>query len=170
MDFAGFDMYATAVWALYVAREYDRSVEQAKKTLELDPNFAVGLESLALVYVAQRRYADAVAELEKLGPSSALAIRYAGDLGYGYAMSGQRAEALRILAELEGRSKREYVSPSARALIHMGLGDKDQAFAWLDRAYAERDWRLRELKAFPHFDSLRSDPRFARLLKQMHLE
>ena len=96
--------------------------------------------------------------------------RYAGELGYAYAMSGQRAEALGMLADLERRSEHEYVSPSARALIYMGLRDKELAFVWLDRAYADRDWRLRELKAYPLFDSLRSDPRFTRLLKQMHLE
>ena len=81
-------------------------------------------------------------------------------------LSGWFAE----LAELEKRSKHEYVSPSARALIYMGLGDKDQTFAWLDKAYAERDWRLRELKSYPLYDSLRSDPRFTQLLKQLHLE
>jgi len=85
-------------------------------------------------------------------------------------MSGRRTDALRMLAELDERSKREYVPASSRALIYMGLGDKDQAFAWLDRAYNERDWRLRELKTQPMFDSLRSDERFTRLLKRLQLE
>ncbi len=156
--------------ALIDAREYDRAIEQAKKTLELDPGFWLPREMLAIAYMGQGRYAEGVAELEEPGPSSALPIREAGVLGYAYAASGQRMKALRMLAELEERSKREYVSPSARALIYIGLGDKEQAFAWLDRAYAARDWRLRELKAWPLFDSLRSDPRFTRLLKQMHLE
>jgi TolB-like protein/Tfp pilus assembly protein PilF len=156
---------------LVSAREYDRAIEQEKKALELDPSFAYGRSALARAYIGQTRYAEAVAELDKLKATlAAWPARYAGELGYAYAMSGQRAEALRVLAELEERSQREYISPSARALIYTGLGDKDQAFAWLDKAYAERDWRLRELKFSPLFDSLRSDPRFTRLLKQMHLE
>jgi len=85
--------------------------------------------------MAQSSYIEAVAELEQLRATFAvLPSRYAGELGYAYAMSGRRAEALRMLAELEERSKHEYVSPSARALIHMGLGDKEQAFTWLDKA------------------------------------
>jgi serine/threonine-protein kinase len=152
------------------AREYDQAVDEAKKAVELDPSFQTVRYWRARAYMGQRRYPEAVAELEKFGPSSALISRDAGVLGYAYAMSGQRAEALRMLAELEGRSKREYIMPSARALIYIGLGDKDQAFAWLEKAYAERDWRLREMKVQPIFDSLRSDPRFTRLLKQLHLE
>jgi hypothetical protein len=74
------------------------------------------------------------------------------------------------LAELEERSKREYVPPTALALIYTGLGNKDQAFAWLDRAYAERDTWLLHMKSHSAFDTLRSDPRFTPLLKQMHLE
>src|SRR5262249_35277046 len=115
-------------------------------------------------------YSEAVAELEKLRPSGTLRTRTYAFLGYAYAVSGERVAALRILAELEERSNRQYVPPSERALIYIGLGDTEEALAWLDRAYAERDWRLRELKAWPLFDSLRSDPRFTRLLKQMHLE
>jgi serine/threonine-protein kinase len=154
---------------LVAAREYDRAIAQANKTLELDPSFQQAHYDLTYAYMGQGRYREAVAELEKLGPS-ALSSRGAGQLGFAYGMNGQRAEALRVLAQLEKRSEREYVQPSARALIYMGLGDKDQAFAWLDKAFAERDYRLRELKAQPLFDSLRSDPRFTRLLKQMHLE
>jgi len=159
-----------AAGALVDARRYDQAIEQAKKTLELDPGFWLPHELLAIVYIEQGRYAEAVAEFERPGPSSALPSRQAGLAGYAYAMSGRRAEALRVLAELEERSKGGFVPSSARALIYIGLGDKDQAFGWLDKAYAELDWRLRELKVQPLYDSLRSDPRFTRLLKQVHLE
>jgi TolB-like protein/Flp pilus assembly protein TadD len=155
---------------LVSAREYDRAIEQAKKTIELDPGFWMARMGLAGAYMGQARYAQAVAELEKLRPSAAIPIIYTGFVGYAYAMSGQRVEAQRMLAELEERSKREYVPPTAPALVYTGLGDKDQAFAWLDRASAERDSWLLHLKSHSLFDSLRSDPRFTRLLKQMHLE
>jgi TolB-like protein/Tfp pilus assembly protein PilF len=152
------------------AREYDRAIEQAKKALELEPGFWLAREQLAMAYVGQGRYAEAVAELEEPGPSSALTSRQAGVVGYAYAMSGRHSEARRVLAELDERSKHGYVAPSALALIYIGLGDKDQAFKWLDRACAIRDPWLRHLKPKSFFDSLRSDPRFTRLLKQMHLE
>ena len=155
---------------LVSAREYDRAIEQAKKTLELDPGFWLARMHLAGAYMGQGRYAQAVAELEKPGLSTAIPPAYTGFLGYAYAMSGRRVEARRILAELEARSKREYVPPTAPALVYTGLGDKDQAFAWLDRAYAEREMYLLHLRSMPLFDSLRSDPRFTRLLEQMHLE
>src|SRR5262249_33363507 len=152
------------------AREYGGAIEQAKRTLELAPGFLTSRYWLARAYMALGRYPEAVAELEQLGSSATLAASRNALLGYAYAMAGRRADALRMLADLEERSKRAYVPPSARALIYMGLGDKDQAFGWLDKAYAGRDWRLRDLKAQPIFDSLRSDTRFTRLLKQMHLE
>jgi serine/threonine-protein kinase len=161
---------SSAAGAFIASRDYDRAIEQAKKTLELDPGFPPAREWLAIAYAGQGRYAEAVANAEKLGPSYGLPAAFAGTLGYAYAVSGRRADALRVLDELEERSKREYVLSSARAVIYIGLGDKDQAFAWLDRAYAERDFGLRELKTGPLYDSLRSDPRFTRLLKQMHLE
>src|SRR5262249_16832199 len=155
---------------LVAAREYDRAIEQAKKTLELDPDFVIARQWLARAYMGLGRYPEAVAELEKLGPSVTLRMRGRALLGYAYAMSGRRADALRMLAELDENSKREYVPASVRAVIYMGLGDKEQTFARLDQAYAERDWMLRELKAQPIYDSIRSDPRFTRLLKQTHLE
>jgi len=161
---------ALPIWLLTVTREYDRAIEEGKKTLELDPGFWFARMFLAGAYMGQGRYAQAVAELEKLRPSAAIPVIYTGYVGYAYAMSGQRAKARRVLADLEERSKREYVCPTALVLICIGLGDKDQAFAWLDRAYAERDIWFLHLKSLQLFDSLRSDPRFTRLLKQMHLQ
>src|SRR5262249_53393284 len=130
------------------AREYDRAIEQAKKTLELDPGFRPIRLSLASAYMGLGRYPEAVAELEKLRTSDDFRLLN-GTLGYAYAMSGRRDDALRMLAELEELSKRGYVPATLRALIYIGLGEKDQAFAWLDKAYAERDWRLQGLKAQP---------------------
>ena len=155
---------------LVSTREYDRAIEQAKKTLELDPGFPAVRLWLARAYMGLGRYPEAVAELENLQTSGGLGAGRDALLGYTYAMSGRRADAQRMLAELNEISKHEYVPASSRALIYIGLGEKDQAFAWLDKAYEERDWRLRELKTQPIFDSLRSDERFTRLLKRMRLE
>jgi tetratricopeptide (TPR) repeat protein len=91
-------------------------------------------------------------------------------LGYAYAKSGQREEALKILDQLQARAGRgEYVLPLGIAWIYVGLGDKDQAFVWLDKAFAERSDALRQIKTNPIYDPLRSDPRFTDLLLRMHL-
>jgi serine/threonine-protein kinase len=155
---------------LLEARKYDRAIEQSKKALELDPGFCLARMQLAMAHMGQGKQPEARAEVEKLESASALASMCSGFVGYAYAMSGQRVEALRTLAGLEERSKREYVLPVAPALVYIGLGDKDQAFTWLDKAVAERAGWFPIMHSTLLFDSLRSDPRFTRLLQQMHLE
>ena len=152
--------------SLYCAREYGRAIEQARKTLELDPGFALARSFLALSYIGQGRYTEAVQELEKLEATN----RYVGDLGYAYGIAGQREKALRLLSDLDARSRTEYVTPTVRSLIYLGLGEKEQALSWLEKAVTARDWRLRQLKFDPRWDPLRSEPRFARILKEVHLD
>jgi hypothetical protein len=86
-----------------------------------------------------------------------------------YGRAGRKAEANKILNELLELSQRRYVTPPALANVYIGLGDKDQAFFWLEKAYQERSYYLAFLKVFPGDDSLRSDPRFADLLRRMGL-
>ena len=84
-------------------------------------------------------------------------------------MAGRRAEALNLLSELEERSKRSYVPSYDVAIVYVGLGDNEGAFAWLEKAYEERCSRLIWLKAEPLFEPLRSDPRFGDLLRRIGL-
>ena len=88
-------------------------------------------------------------------------------LGYAYAMSGKRDEALAILKQL--KATKEYVSPTGLAVLYAGLGDKEAAFQSLERAYAAHDIPMQYLKVDPHFDSLRSDPRFTDLMRRVGL-
>ena len=90
-------------------------------------------------------------------------------LGHAYAVAGKRAEASKVLADLQSQSKERYVSPYFIALIYTGLGDKDQAFAWLNKAYEERHPYVNHLDVEPVFDTLRSDPRFEDLLRRVGL-
>jgi hypothetical protein len=91
------------------------------------------------------------------------------DLGRAYGLSGQRAEAERVLNELKSRTKTGYVSPFQIAMVYVGLGDKDQAFNALEQAYEARSWYMTWVKVAPEFDSLRSDPRFAALVRRVGL-
>jgi len=152
---------------LYLGHSYEAALEEARKTVQLDSGFSLGHSFLALVHLQLKRDREALAELEPLAGQS---NRYDGERGYAYGVAGRRQDALRLLAQMEERSRREYVAPSARALIYVGLGDNEQALSWLERGYAELDWRLLYLKADPLFDSLRSEPRFLAILRRMHVE
>lgn len=92
-----------------------------------------------------------------------------GTLGHVYAVAGRRADAEKLLAELQEEAKHTYVSPCHIARIYEGLGDKDEALRWLERAWAERDNNLIDVKVNPQYDSLHSDPRFADLLRRLGL-
>ena len=87
-------------------------------------------------------------------------------LGHTYAVAGKRSEARKILEELKEGSKRENVSPYYIAGMHAGLGEKEQAFEWLEKAYEEREIGL--VKVDPRLDPLRSDPRFQDFLRRMN--
>ena len=90
-------------------------------------------------------------------------------LSHAYAVAGKRGEAVKLLAELQEQSKREYVSPYGMAIGYIGLREKGQAFEWLEKAFAERAGWLVLLKVEPRFDSLRADPRFADLVQRIGL-
>ena len=146
---------------LYSSRQYERAIQQYQKTIDIDPLFGHGV--LAQAYQAKGMYQEAVAEVEKG------AAKGDAQLGYAYAVAGKTAEAHRVLDELRDLSRDRYVSPFRFALVYIGLGDKDQAFAWLSKTFDEDPYRLTGLKANPRFDSLRSDPRCTDLLRRMKL-
>ena len=149
--------------ALYAARRFDEAIEQDRKTLELDPNYVGSHEGLGFTYAALGRYREALAEFEKLPPDQCLSCR-----AYAYGMLGERSEALRILHELQARSEQEPGSRFSIAIIYLGLGDKEQAFAWLEKTLEERGFlSLSNLKLDPLWDPLRSDPRFDDLMLRM---
>src|SRR5438067_2154937 len=155
--------------ALYALRRNDEAVAQLHQVLRADPAFAGAHVTLGRVYIQQGRLAEAIGEFQKaveLRGRNALDVAY---LAYAYAMAGKRSEAQRLLVELEGRSRREYVPPTLLAIVYMGLGQDGRAFDWLDRAVAEHDGWLAEFIFFPTFDPLRSHPRYAPLLQALGL-
>jgi serine/threonine-protein kinase len=153
----------------YFAHQYDQAIEQCQKTLDLDPNFAPAHLYLGWAYVQKARYEEAIAAAKKASSLSPSDLRTVSALGHAYAVSGQTSEAVNILDQLKELSRQRYISPHDMAIIYTGLGEKEQAFAWLDKAYADRSWPLPLLKVDPRFDSLRSDPRFAGLVRRIGL-
>jgi len=155
-------------WLYWMSRRYDEAIEHYQKTLDLNPNFVFAHRELGLVYAQESMFPEAIAELEK-------ALSLSNDLytlsflGTGYAMAGQRDEAMKILEQLMEASKVRNVSSFGIALIYTCLGEKDQAFRWLERVYQERESANR-INVYPVFDPLRDDPRFHDLLRRMNLE
>jgi len=153
----------------YYGRRFDQAIEQYRKTIDMDPNFPIPHWALGRAYTAKGIYREAIAELEKYSALTGGSSRALAALGNAHARSGDHREALRVLEELNAISKQRYVPSHHFAWVYIGLGDKDQAFAWLEKAYEERSSYLTWLKVDPVFDPLRSDPRFADLMRRVGL-
>jgi TolB-like protein/Tfp pilus assembly protein PilF len=148
--------------------EYDQAVALLQKRLELDPDSAYTYLSLGRAYAQKGSYEDAIRCLRRGVALSGLP-RHVSALGYAYAMSGQRAEAMKTLAQLEQLSHRQYVSPYDLAVVYAGLGEKDLAFSKLTEAVAHRDRDVVKLNWYPELANLRGDPRFAELKRAIGL-
>ena len=156
--------------ALYEARRYDEAIAAYQKALEMDPNSGFAYWALGRAYTEKGMSAEAITAFQKAIPLSGDSPDESASLGCVYARSGKKAEARKIVEDLKELSRKKYIAPSVIAQLYVALGEKDQAFAWLDKAYEEHDFILVMLKVEPTFDNLRSDPRFTVLLKRIGLE
>ncbi|MBI3421972.1 MAG: protein kinase [Acidobacteria bacterium] len=163
----------TSAWiafAYYLNRKYDASIEESKKLVATDRNFYVAHLNLALAFEQTGRFAEAEAELKQWQSIDPASPYPKALLAHLYASSGKPAAAQKILGELlKADAPKNYVDPYFISLIYTGLGDKEQAFAWLERAYQARSEDLLNLKKEPRLDSLRADPRFTDLLRRLQL-
>ena len=149
---------------LYFTRQPDQLIEQANRMIEMDHS-STGHIWLGRGYMEKGLYDQAIPELQRSVDAES------GDglaqLGFAYAMAGRKAEALKTLADLEALAARRYSSPVRNASIYSGLGDKERALEWLEKGYAGRSDHLTQLKTECMFDRLRTDPRFADLLRRV---
>jgi tetratricopeptide (TPR) repeat protein len=155
-------------YAFYMARRYVEAIEQSRKTLELDPNYPVAHIIIGLAYVQTGMHARAVLALQEARQRSD-SPDFLALVGYAHAMAGRKNEARSVLDELMELSKKRYVSSFPVAMIYTGLGETKLAIERLERAIEERGAHLRALRVDPAFDSLRSGPQFAQVLRQMGL-
>jgi tetratricopeptide (TPR) repeat protein len=152
----------------YNARRYDEAIAQSKKTLEIDPRYHRAYFWLGLAYEQKSMYDQAVAAFHEAIKNSDSPL-YVASAGHAYAVAGRRAEALKVLAGLKELSSRRYVSAYDIATIHVGLGDTTRAMQWLERALQERSDGLVYLRVDPRWDGMRSNPRFAQLVRRVGL-
>ena len=157
-------------WILFQSHHFEDAVRELRSALSVAPDDPEALSDLGFVLSANGHSADAIPPLERvvfLTQGSPAAI---GVLIRAYALAGRRADALRLLADLDRRRSEGYVPAAAFVNGYLGLGDKDAAFHWLEQAYAEQSNILQFLKVHPFFDPIRSDPRFADLVRRVWSE
>ena len=155
-------------WIYYLSGQNDKAIEQCRKILELDPSSFPARRYLGLAYEAKGMYPEAIAEFQTGVKLSGSPLMHAL-LGHAYAVAGRTAEAKQVLTDLQQLESQRYVSPYTVAAIYAGLGDQTQAFKWLERAVAERDIWLMNLKVDPVFAKLRSNRQFTDILARIRL-
>jgi TolB-like protein/DNA-binding winged helix-turn-helix (wHTH) protein/Tfp pilus assembly protein PilF len=171
LDPLSLDNNNTLALEFFLARQYDRAIEQERKVLELDPNYTLAYYFRGVSYLKKSMYKEGMTDFQKavlISPGDIVALT---GLGYGYAVTGRRADAQKVLDKLNGLSKHEYVSAVWRAKIYAGFEERDKAFEWLEKAYEDRSIvSVGFIKTNPMFDPLRTDQRYADLLRRTNLQ
>jgi serine/threonine protein kinase/Flp pilus assembly protein TadD len=153
----------------YYARQYDQAVAQCRKVINLHPEAYATYSTLGEAYLQMGRGEEALAELRKADELARGPLLPKVSLGYAYAVLGHHEKALAVLEELRNEAPGRPVQPFYLAVVQTGLGQKDAAFKSLQQAFEERAYRMIYLKVDPAFDTLRSDPRFTKLTRDIGL-
>jgi adenylate cyclase len=153
-------------WFYYLARRYNEATAQIRSTLELNPNSAFAHNVAGWCLIAKGNITEARAEFQKATTLDDLPW-YRASVGYTCAVLGDRAQAGQILRELEDLSTKRYVSPSNVATVYLGLGEKEKAFDWLDKAFEDLDPVLWWIKSDQLYDGVRDEPRFRALMQKV---
>jgi len=156
-------------WILFHSRRYDEAIRELRSSLAVHPNGAGSLWLLGFTLVINGQASEAIPLLERAAVLADRSSGFIDVLAAAYARAGRRSDALRILAELKRRKQHGYVAAASFVIVYLGLGENEQAFAWLEEAYKERSNMLQFVKVHPLFDPLRGDPRFVDLLHRVGL-
>ncbi len=156
-------------WILFQSRRFNESIHEFRSALAVYPDDAGTLSLLGFALTANNQPGDAIPVLEKVVSITRGSPAATGVLIRAYAHAGRLADALRLLGELQKRKKAGYVPAGAFVNAYLGLGDKEQAFVWLEHAFQEQSNILQFLKVHPFFDPIRADPRFADLVRRVGL-
>ena len=149
----------------YAQHQFDRALDLTRNLLELHPNKRGGQEKIAMLFSLKGQHQEALTQLRAVEPYPEMYWRAA----YLYGRAGQREEALKWVQRTKEHALQGRVSPVNFARVYVGLGEPDEAFLWLRKAYDEHNDHLLHIYADPIFDPLRTDPRFAQLLRNIGL-
>jgi tetratricopeptide (TPR) repeat protein len=153
----------------FLLGDYDQAIQQAAKSIEINPTYPPTHYLLGWIHKRKGDFSKALDNFERVTILDDSSL-YLAALGQAYGLNGDQTKALIILEQLEKRSKHQHVSSYCRALVYVGLGEKDLAFHWLERAFEERSEMIPWLRVGADCDNLRSDPRFDDLLRRCGLE
>ncbi|MGH7782857.1 MAG: tetratricopeptide repeat protein, partial [Candidatus Binatia bacterium] len=155
---------------LYLAaHQYDKALEQARKTYELEPSHPIARWTLSQAYILNEKYAEAIDLDEQWlqsDPANQIALR---DVGTAYARSGLADKAEEVIRRFRDIGRTQYMPTCRIAAIYAALGQKDKAFDELNKAFEARDWELYRANADWYWSPLRDDPRYKDLMKRMNL-
>ena len=154
-------------WAYYFAHRYSKAIEQGRKALEMDPQFAFAYRNIGLSFIQRGETEEAIHALSQALELSGNDPTYKSHLGYAYAMAGRLADAEQVIKWLKKVARKKYVPAYYFAIIYLGLDVQDEMFKWLERAFEERSGFLAFLNVEPMLDPLRDDARFAGLLQRV---
>jgi TolB-like protein/Flp pilus assembly protein TadD len=157
-------------WILFLAGRHDEAIRELRTSLIIEPENTRALWNLGFSLVTAGQFDEAVRTLEKAASVSDRSPAVLGVLVGAYALGGHRTEAMRVLDELHRRRQKGYIPPAAFLNAYLGLGDKEQAFVWLERSAEERSNIMQYIKVHPYFNSLRDDPRFPAYLRRANLQ
>ena len=158
---------ANLAWFYYLSREYEKAEEQARLTIDIEPNHFTAHWVLGLTCAIQERYVESLASLKNAVTVSSSRPFVLAELARVQAMEGNEEAAREILASLETAAAENYISPVNRAKIHLGLGETDKVFEWLEKGLAERSVRMPYFMIDPMCDGLRKDDRFEKVAESM---
>jgi serine/threonine-protein kinase len=147
-----------------LARNYEEAIRVYREVLELEPGFLKALSALGRASIQLGRFEEAIEFLGRAHQQCGDLPNVAAALGQAYALAGNRAQARAVLAQLASMAERHYVPTTSFAVVHLGLGEREQALEWLERGLERRDLPMTALKVHPVYDSLRSHPRFQALV------
>jgi tetratricopeptide (TPR) repeat protein len=161
-------VHTTRAAAYYFGREYQRAVDECEKAEQLDPKYFMLHFIAGRSYMRLKEHAKAISHLEQARATGEMPLMDAA-LGLAYALDGKMKETMKLAEEFKAAAKKRYIPPTYFGMLFAGMGDRDKAMTWLDKAYAERADGLTWLNVEPMLDEVRSDPRFQELIRKIGL-
>jgi tetratricopeptide (TPR) repeat protein len=163
------DAGGTIAFTLFNAHRYDEAIHEYRNVLAIKPEDGVSVWELGWALIENHQVDEAILDLEKVASVTDRSPGVISALICAYAHAGRRLDALRLLGELKRRQQTGYIPAAAFVNAYLGLGDNDEALAWLERAYEEQSNNLEYIKVLPLFDPLRGDYRFQDLVRRVGL-
>ncbi|HEY6350067.1 MAG TPA: tetratricopeptide repeat protein [Candidatus Angelobacter sp.] len=162
-------VHVTRAAAYYFSREYERAAQECKKAIELNPNYFMLHYILARAYSRMGMTAEAIAELKSKGAAAGEVPLVDAALGLAYGSAGKKGQTEKLVEAFKAGAKKRYVPATYFGMLYAGMGDRDQALAWLEKAFEERADGLTWINVDPMLDPLRNHPRFQEIVRKMGL-